>query len=124
MRSLRNSDSAITESACALKAIDELKSLSGARMIKHQKVAFDRPCLEDEQCEAHDYGWLRPLWSVIPMLNIGLDDASSFDGLPLWHCSVPLVDLNGYPLALSFWHEDAFAECAPLVRLELFAGTG
>ena len=93
-------------------------------MTKPQKIAFERPCLKAEECAARDYGWSRSPWSAILTLNIGLDDASTFDGLPLWHCSVALVDLNGYPLALPFWHDDAFAECVRLVRLELLAGIG
>jgi len=69
-------------------------------------------------------GWIRPPWSAILTLNIGLDDSSTFDGLPLWHCSVALIGLNGQPLALPFWHDDAFAECVRLVRLEVLSGIG
>jgi hypothetical protein len=93
-------------------------------MTKHQKIAFERPCLNTEQCAAQDYAWLRPPWSTILTLNVGLDDAWTFEGLPLWHCSVAVVDLNADPLALAFWHDDAFAECVRLVRLELLAGVG
>ena len=94
------------------------------KMTNSQKIAFERPCLEAAKCAAQEYGWLRPPWSVFLTLNIGLDDASTFDDLPLWHCSVALVDLNGYPLALPLWRDDAFAECVRLVRLELLAGIG
>jgi len=93
-------------------------------MTKHQKIAFERPCLEAGQCAAEDYIRLRLPWSTILTLNIGLDDAATFEGLPLWHCSVALFDLNGYPLALPLWCDDAFVECVRLVRLEVLAGIG
>ena len=93
-------------------------------MTKHQKIAFERLCLEAGQCAAQDYFRLRLPWSTILTLNIGLDDAATFNGLPLWHCSVALFDLNGDPLALPLWHDDAFVECVRLVRLEELAGIG
>ena len=72
------------------------------KLTKHQIIAFERPRVEAEQCAAQDYCWLRLPWSAILTLNVGLDDASTFDGSPLWHCSVALVDLKGHPRALPF----------------------
>src|SRR5215469_15481626 len=93
-------------------------------MTKRQKIAFERPCRNAEDCAGQDFCSLSLPWSVILTLNIGLDDASLFDDLPLWHCSIALVDSHGSPLALTLWPDDAFVECQRFVRLELLAGVG
>ena len=39
---------------------------------------------------------------ILPV-NIGLDDALLFDGLPLWHCSVALLSATGDPVSVEYW---------------------
>jgi hypothetical protein len=92
--------------------------------MKHQKLAFEHPCLAEEQCAADGYRWIRDPWSVILTVNIGLDDAPIFDGLPLWHCSIALIAPSGAPLSVELWNDDAFVECQWVIRSEALAGVG
>jgi hypothetical protein len=61
---------------------------------------------------------------VILTLNIELDDAPIFDGLPLWHCSIALLAPNGALLALEVWNDDAFVGCERFIRTKVLAGIG
>lgn len=49
---------------------------------------------------------------------------STFDALPLWHCSIALVDSSGALLALYLWNDNAFVKCQRLFKHELLAGIG
>jgi hypothetical protein len=93
-------------------------------MTKQQNFAFEYPCLAEEQDATDGYRWLRFPSSLILTLNIGVDDASIFDGLPLGHCSVALLDSRGLPQALELWNDDEFTECQRLIRAEVLMTIG
>jgi len=63
-------------------------------------------------------------WSAILTLNIGLDDAPIFDGLPLWHCSVARHTASGGAVPLELWDHDAIDKCERFIRDRLLAGVG
>ena len=55
-------------------------------MTRRQRIAFEHPCLAEEDCASVRYRWFRPPWSALLTLNIGLEEPALFEGLPLWHC--------------------------------------
>lgn len=93
-------------------------------MTRQQRFAFRHPCFTEEECAAIEHRRIRFPWSTILTLNIGLDDAVLFDGLPLWHCSVALLSWNGFPVPLNHWVDILFQTCEQLMRDELLAGIG
>jgi hypothetical protein len=64
-------------------------------MTDRQRVAFGKPCLTEEQCLADSCRWLRLLWSVILMPNVGLSRGvlgsiwSSCGILGYWRPKIP-----------------------------------
>lgn len=93
-------------------------------MTKYQRFAFEHPCFEVEECASDKYRGISLPWSAILTLNVGLDDASFFDGLPMCHCSVALLSATGIPVPLEHWDDDALAKCERFIRDEMFAGIG
>jgi hypothetical protein len=67
-------------------------------MTGRQRFAFEHPCFRKEECAAREHRRVDFPWSTILTLNIGLDDALLFDGLPLWHCSIAFLSWNGFPV--------------------------
>ncbi len=95
-----------------------------AVMTRRQRFAFEHPCFREEECAFIEYRRVKFPWSTILTLNIGLDDALLFDGLPLWHSSIAFLWWNGLPVLLNHWAEDLLPTCEQLLRDELLAGIG
>ncbi len=93
-------------------------------MTKQQRIAFEHPCRTEEECADDQYRWVRLPWSAILTLNIGLDDAPLFEGLPLWHCSVTLLSASRGAVPLELWHDDAIDKCEQFIRDRLLADVG
>jgi hypothetical protein len=93
-------------------------------MTRRQKFAFEHPCFRAEECAAIEHRRVEFPRSTILTLNIGLDDAFLFDGLPLWHCSIALLSRTGLPVPLDHWGDDYLQSCERLIRDELMAGIG
>jgi hypothetical protein len=93
-------------------------------MTRRQRFAFEHPCFREVECAAIEHRRVKFPWSTILTLNIGLDDASFFDGLPLWHCSIAFLAWNGLPVPLTHWGDDLLLTCEQLIRHELLAGIG
>jgi hypothetical protein len=93
-------------------------------MTARQRFAIEHPCFTGEDCAGWENRWVRPPWSAILTLNIGLDDGPIFDGLPLWHCSVALLSASGGAVPLVLWDDDAIKQCERFIRDRLLAGVG
>jgi hypothetical protein len=93
-------------------------------MTGRQRFAFEHPCFTEEECAAGEHRRVDFPWSTILTLNIGLDDALLFDGLPLWHCSIAFLSWNGFPVPLNHWGDGLLPTCERLMRDELLAGIG
>lgn len=92
-------------------------------MTRRQRFAFEHPCFREEECAAIEHRRVKFPWSTILTLNIGLDDAWLFDGLPLWHCSIAFLSFDGLPVPLNHWGYVLLPTCERLMRDEL-AGIG
>jgi hypothetical protein len=92
-------------------------------MTRRQRFAFEHPCFREEECASIEHRRVNFPWSTILTLNIGLDDALLFDGLPLWHSSIAFLLWNGLPVPLHHW-DDLLSTCEQLMRDDLLAGIG
>ena len=93
-------------------------------MTRRQRFAFEHPCFSEEQCAAIEHRRVKFPWSTILTLNIGLDDALLFDGLPLWHCSIAFLSWIVLPVPLNHWGDNLLPTCEQLMHDELLAGIG
>lgn len=93
-------------------------------MTRRQKFVFEHPCFGEEECALIEYRRVSFPWSTILTLNIGLDDASFFDGLPLWHGSIAFLSGNAFPVPMNHWHDDLLAASERFIRDEMLAGIG
>ena len=93
-------------------------------MTQRQRFAFEHPCFREAECAAIEHRRISFPWSTILTLNIGLNDALLFDGLPLWHGSIAFLSWDGLPVPLNHWVDVLVPTSERFMRDELLVGIG